>query len=186
MAKPPLDVRSLFPEIELLSDPALAVAVVEIWQELWQRSDYQNIEDVPVSTSIDYPQVRHAQAVVRGALALADAWEPLHGIRLDRDVLIAGALLIDVSKLVESTREGTGAPRHTDLGRLLPHATYAAHLALNRGVRLEVVHCILSHSPNGGKAPRTPEAQLLDWLDQADISAFGFDIWKRKVVHFQP
>lgn len=186
MVKPPLDVLALFPEIRQLSDPHLADAVVDIWQELWQRSDYRNIEDVPVSTSIDYPQIKHAQAVVRGALALADVWEPLHGIRFDRDVLIAGALLIDVSKLVESTRDGPSPARHTELGRLLPHATYAAHLALAKGVRLEIVHCVLSHSPNGGKPPRTVEAQMLDWLDQADISAFGFDIWSRKVVHFQP
>jgi hypothetical protein len=167
--KPPLPMRELFPEISLLASPRLGIQIEEIWQELWQMSSYQRLEDVPVSLTIDYPQVLHTQGVLRGALALADTWERLHGASLDRDVLIGGALLIDVSKLVESSRDAEGKPRRTEVGVPLP-----------------VVHCILSHSPNGGKAPQTREAQLIDWLDQADISAFGFDIWKRKVIHYQP
>ena len=186
MPKPQLPMRELFPEISLLASPQLGIQIEEIWQELWQMSSYQRIEDVPVSLTIDYPQVLHTQGVLRGALALADTWERLHGTSLDRDVLIGGALLIDVSKLVESSRDADGKLRRTEVGELLPHATYGAHLALARGVPLAIVHCILSHSPNGGKAPQTREAQLIDWLDQADISAFGFDIWKRKVIHYQP
>ncbi|MPZ28335.1 MAG: HD domain-containing protein [Micromonosporaceae bacterium] len=184
--KEAIDVPALFPELSRLRDPELKRQVVEIWQELWAMSSYQKLTDVPVSVKIDYPQVRHCRGVLTGALALADAWEPVHDVRLDRDVLIAGALLIDVSKLVETHRGPDGTAGYTELGRRLPHATYAAHLALAKGVRLDVVHCILSHSPSGGKAPQTPEAQLLDWLDQADISGFGFDIWSRKVVHYQP
>ncbi|WP_432826204.1 hypothetical protein [Dactylosporangium sp. CA-092794] len=184
--KETIDVGALFPELALIGDPALRDAVVEIWQELWAMSEYDRLLDVPVSVKIEYPQLRHAQGVAAAAVAVADAWERVHDIRLDRDVLIAGALLIDVSKLVETRRGPDGRATYTELGRSLPHATYAAHAALNRGVRLDVVHCILSHSPNGGKAPHTVEAQLLDWLDQADISAFGFDIWTRKVMHYQP
>ena len=185
-AKEILDLDGLFPELGQIADPSLRRAVVEIWDELWAMSEYERLLDVPVSVKIDYPQVRHAQGVVAAAVAVADVWERVHGVELDRDVLIAGALLIDVSKLVETRRGPDGKATYTELGRALPHATYAAHAALNRGVRLDIVHCILSHSPNGGKAPHTVEAQILDWLDQADISAFGFDIWTRKVMHYQP
>lgn len=181
-----IDVAALFPELALIADAGLRAAVVEIWDELWAMSEYDRLLDVPVSVKIDYPQLKHAQGVAAGAVAVADAWERVHGIRFDRDVLIAGALLIDVSKLVETRRGPDGKATYTELGRALPHATYAAHAALRRGVRLDVIHCILSHSPNGGKAPHSVEAQLLDWLDQADISAFGFDIWTRKVMHYQP
>lgn len=184
--KETLDLDALFPELALIADGSLRRAVVEIWHELWAMSEYDRLIDVPVSVKIDYPQLRHAQGVVGAAVAVAEVWERVHEVRLDRDVLIAGALLIDVSKLVETRRDPNGKATYTELGRALPHATYAAHAALNRGVRLDVVHCILSHSPNGGKAPHTVEAQILDWLDQADISAFGFDIWTRKVTHFQP
>lgn len=181
-----IDVEELFPELALLGDPALRTAIIEIWQELWALSDYDRLIDVPVSVKIDYPQLKHARGVVASAIAVADVWEREHGTKLDRDVLIAGALLIDVSKLVETRRDSDGEIGYTELGKALPHATYAAHAALNKGVRMDVIHCILSHSPNGGKAPQTVEAQILDWLDQADISAFGFHIWARKVTHYQP
>lgn len=184
--KEKLDLPALFPELDAISDPALRSAVVDIWEDLWARSDYDRLSDVPVSVKIDYPQVKHAQGVAAAALAVVDVWERVHGVRIDRDVLIAGALLIDVSKLVETRRSEDGGIGYTELGKSLPHATFAAHAALERGVRLDVIHCILSHSPNGGKAPNTVEAQILDWLDQADISAFGFHIWARKVTHYQP
>jgi len=184
--KQPLDLDALFPELSQIRDVGLREAVVAIWQELWQRSAYQRIDDVPVSSSIDYPQVKHARGVLRAALAVAPIWEEVHGVHFDRDVLIAGALLMDVSKMVESGRDAGGKPAKTEVGRLLPHATLAAHLAMQHGVPLPVVHVITCHSPNGGKAPATHEAELLDSLDQADIAAFGHTIWTRKVMHWQP
>jgi hypothetical protein len=184
--KQPLDLDALFPELALLSESSLRLAVEEIWQHLWRDSAHERLEDVPVSTKIDYPQIKHCQAIVKVALAAADALEQVHDTRFDRDTLIAAALLMDVSKLVETQPGPDGGVVASDLGRLLPHALYAAHLALGSGVPLPVVHVISAHSPNGGKAPVTPEAQLLDWVDQLDISGFGHDIWTRKVVHFQP
>jgi hypothetical protein len=184
--KQPLDLDALFPELALLAESSLRRAVEEIWQQLWLESPHARLEDVPVSTRIHYPQIKHCQAIVKVALAAADALEQVHDTRFDRDTLIAAALLMDVSKLVETRPGPDGGVVATDLGRLLPHALYAAHLALDRGVPLAVVHVISAHSPNGGKAPVTAEARLLDWVDQLDITGFGHEIWTRKVVHFQP
>jgi hypothetical protein len=184
--RPPLDLDALFPELALVSDASLREAIVAIWQQLWQESPHARLEDVPVSTKIAYPQIKHCQAIVKVALAAAAALEQVHETRFDRDVLIAGALLMDASKLVETRPGSDGTVVASDLGRLLPHALYAAHLALEHDVPLAVVHVISAHSPNGGKAPATAEARLLDWVDQLDISAFGAEIWARKVVHYQP
>jgi hypothetical protein len=186
MSKQRLDLGALFPELMEISDPTLRQSVAEIWDELWTMSAYERLEDVRVSLKIDYEQLKHTQGVLRAALACADVWSEVHGVLLDRDTLIAGALLMDASKLVETEPDPRGGHRASSIGTNLPHATYVAHLALARGVPLDVVHVITCHSPNGGKAPRTLEARLLDWLDQADISAFGFEIWTRKVHHFQP
>jgi hypothetical protein len=185
-AKQPLDLQALFPELAAIGDARLRAAVHTIWQEFWQQSEFAELEAVPVSQKIDYPQIRHCQGIVKAALAVADVWESVHKVRFDRDVLIAGALLMDVSKLVETRPGRTSKYESTDIGRALPHAFYAAHRALDLGVPLPIVHIITAHSPNGGKAPATPECRLLDWIDQADISAFGHHIWTRKVMHFQP
>jgi hypothetical protein len=186
VSKEAINVRALFPELELIGDAALKDSVIEIWEEIWALSEYERLEDVRVSLKIDYPQIKHCQGIVRGAVALAPVWEQVHGVHFDRDVLVAAALLMDVSKLVETKPKSGGGNEQTELGRALPHAVYAAHLALQKGLPLSIVHVLTAHSPNGGKAPNTPEAHLLDWIDQADISAFGFDIWRRKVVHYQP
>lgn len=184
--KETLNLVEVFPELELIADADLRAAVGAVWQELWAQSPYDCLEDVPTSTKIQYPQVKHLRGIVKGALALAAVWEEVHGAVIDRDVLIAGALLMDVSKLVETEPGPDGRPVPTTIGRALPHAVYGAHVALACGVPLAVVHIMTAHSPNGGKSPMGIEAHLLDWVDQADISAFGHDIWTRRVVHYQP
>lgn len=184
--KEELDLAVLFPELQLIVDADLRAAVAAVWNELWAQSSYDRLEDVPTSTKIPYPQVKHCQGIAKGALALAEVWEGVHGVVVDRDVLIAGALLMDVSKLVETEPGPEGRPVPTAIGRALPHAVYGAHVALGFGVPLAVVHIMTAHSPNGGKSPASLEAHLLDWVDQADISGFGHDIWARRVVHYQP
>jgi hypothetical protein len=177
-----LDTSALFPQLALVTDGRLRDDVDAIWQELWRMSSFTAIEDVWVDPAIEYPQIRHQQALVRTALELAATYEQLHGTTYDRDVLIAGALLADVSKLVEFELVDGRCVR-SPLGSRLPHATYAVHMALARGVALEVVHIIASHSPFSPTRPATREAQLVYWLDQADLTAFGDPIWTRRVTH---
>lgn len=180
--KEPLATRQLFPELALVTDRVLRDHVDDIWQELWNLSPFTAIEDVWVDPAIEYPQIRHQQALVRTTVELATTYEELHGTRYDHDVLIAGALLADVSKLVEF-EPVDGRCVRSALGRQLPHATYAVHLALARGLPLEVVHVIASHSPFSPTTPASREAQLVYWLDQADLTAFGDPIWTRRVAH---
>lgn len=182
MAKNPLDVVALFPEIDLIEDEALKGKVIDAWRRLWQESGFEKIEDVPVMPSLPYPHLKHQQAYLKCIVAVAGIFHAVHGTDYQMDYLIAGAALADASKLVEYQREGEGYGL-TELGRTLPHAAYGAHLALEMGLPLPVVHMIATHSPNSGMAPSTPEAQLLHWLDQADIVGFGYDAWKRIVIH---
>lgn len=181
----PAELRHHFPEIDLIADPALRRGVEEIWAELWRQSEYARLEDVPVSLTVPYSQLKHTQAVVRMSLAVADITRAVHGTVVDRDVLVAAALLMDASKLVEY-RPGSDGNERTIIGSRLPHGTSTASLALARGLPVDVVHVVLAHSPNGGKSPATVEAHILDWLDQLDLNAFGADLWSRQVVHLQP
>lgn len=177
--------HEIVPEIDQIGDVALRDAVVAIWDRVCEESPWDDIEGVPVSMKIRYPQVRHTQGVVRGVLALADVWREVHGVEVDRDHLIAAAVLIDVGKLVEMAPTPDGVER-TPLGNLLSHASYVLHLGLLHEVPLEVLHIVATHSPNGGKEPATLEAKLIDRVDQADLDAFCPDVWTRRVVHYQP
>ena len=188
VSRQPLDMATLFPELDLIGDGVLREKVVAIWQQLWAESSFERIEDVPVMPSLPYPHLKHQQGYLKCVVAVARIFEEVHGPRYEMDHLIAGALLADASKLVEYRRAGDGYGL-TELGRSLPHAIYGAHLALAAGLPLPIVHMIATHSPNSGMAPATAEAQLLHWLDQADIAGFGHDVWRRQVIHsmaFQP
>ncbi|MFN8535412.1 MAG: HD domain-containing protein [Dehalococcoidia bacterium] len=184
MAKPPLDLPALFPEICRIADPAIRDGVEQVWQRLWQESAFERLEDVPVSPGrIPVSQYGHFRAVPKLVVACAEIWRDVHGTAINLDVLIAAALLVDVAKIVENEPKDGGPPGKSALGKRLPHGLYAAHVALEVGLPLDVIHIIMSHSPNSGKAPDSLEGQLIHWLDQADVAALGFDIWKREVVH---
>lgn len=104
--------------------------------------------------------------------------------RLNRDVLITGALLHDFAKLDEMTH-GLRAGEYTDNGMLIGHVAYGAariiHLTLDwpEPMRNHLAHLILSHHerPEHGaaKVPATPEAVVLAHADAISAHvAIGF------------
>lgn len=104
--------------------------------------------------------------------------------RLNRDILITGALLHDFAKLDEMTH-GLRAGEYTDNGMLIGHVAYGAariiHLTLDwpEAMRNHLTHLILSHHerPEHGaaKVPATPEAVVLAHADAISAHiAIGF------------
>lgn len=180
MTREKLDLSGIFPELELISDPSLRRAVESVWQELWRDSAFERIEDVPSSTEIPYSHVRHNQAVVALALAAADVFERVHAVRVDRDSLIAAALLQDVSKLVEY-RPGEDGAELTQLGLDFPHAFWGAHIALKHGVPASVSQIILTHTPHSAVFPTSLEGKILYYVDQLDVIAIYRDRWRKEL-----
>lgn len=186
MAREALPVRQLFPEINEISDTDLADRVVRVWDRLWQEGNWDDIHDLPVAPAIPRPHLEHAQAVLTAAVAVSEIFERAHGVKFDKDMLIAGAVLQDVSKLVEY-EPVTGGPPYSaqlsELGRDLQHAVYAAHAALDEGVPVRLAHMILAHSPQSAMAPKTKEVKLLHHIDQADVAwVHDRDVFKRTVM----
>src|ERR1700674_3202544 len=144
--KMPLDFPSLFPEVELIRDPDLRSGVEAVWQELWQASELESVHDLVASPEFPYPHIPHNRAVVQMALAVASTFERFHSVTVDRDLLVAAALLQDASKLVEFIRDGDTVTS-SELGRQYPHAFWAAHVALKHGLPDDVCHIIIHHTP---------------------------------------
>lgn len=161
MTKPPLDFPRLFPEVALIPEPQLRDAVEAVWQELWQASSWQSVDEVPSSPDFPYPHVKHNRAVLTMALAVADAFEQFHGVTVDRGVLIAAGLLQDASKLVEYRRAADGAVTYTELGATYPHGFWAAHVALQHGVPDAICNIILDHTPQSARFPASLEGKIL-------------------------
>ena len=177
--KKPLNVADLFPEIEQIGSETLRAQVAAVWEELWQASEWDQIDRLPTSPEIPYPHVPHNRAVVAMALAVADAYERFHNVRVDRDVLIAAGLLQDASKLVEMRPAPDGKAAWSEMGRRYPHGFWAAHIALRHGVPDAIGHIILTHTPLAPRFPESLEGKILYYVDQLDVLAFHRDRWRK-------
>lgn len=123
--------------------------------------------------------LEHSLAVA----ALADAIVPLYP-GLNRDLLVAGALLHDVGKVREMTY--LRSFDYTDEGKLLGHITIGVEMIHEKvsameGFPLETAmllkHMILSHHGQyefgSPKRPKTIEATILNYLDDLDSKING-------------
>jgi len=123
--------------------------------------------------------LEHSLAVA----ALVDAMVPLYE-GLDRDLLIAGALLHDVGKVREMTY--TRSFDYSDEGKLLGHITIGVEMIHERIMAIAdfppelgmlLKHMLLSHHGQyeygSPKRPKTVEATVLSYLDDLDSKING-------------
>ena len=169
-------IRRVFPEIEMIKNKELAQKVVEVWAEVWHESAWAKIEDVPKNPSrdADLKLVPHTRGTIRLAIAMAESVLEFHGVGVDMDVVIAGALLHDVDKLLGyGPVGGTGAK--TRFGKLLPHGVYGGYKMLAKGMPMDLVHLVVSHSSNAtNTVPITLEGIIVRNVDHSDSEAMHY------------
>lgn len=180
--KEPLDVAALYPQLGDIVDAKLREAVVEVMQELWRLAPWNKIADVPTSAEIKYPNLPHTQCIVELVIAVADAFEKHHGTKINRDYLIASAILQDASKVVEYQPDPNGGATHTEIGRNYVHGFWCAHLATMKGIPHEICHIILTHGSQSPRFPSTIEGKILYYVDQLDVIAIHGDRWKKTIT----
>ena len=78
----------------------------------------------------------------------------------ERDVLIAGALLHDVGKLLEYARNAEGRFVMSDYGLKLRHPVSGAMLAQKHGLPEHVLHIIAVHASEGNVTVTVAESAL--------------------------
>lgn len=174
------------PLINRIGDSKLRELVIEVWAKLWRESGYRNVNEFPNYLSGingDETLVRHTNAVVKMAEAIAKEFQQAYGINLNYDILLAEALLHDVDKLVLYERQGD-CVQLTELGRKVTHGEYGALVAEQVGLPQEVVNIIASHSPILRKAlPATIEAVLVASCDEANFQSYrlmmGEGLWRK-------
>lgn len=165
-------IRDLLPEAEWIHDSWLRSAVLSIWGEAVAEGgwdDPMRCPKHPVDTPAT-PLIDHVRSVTRQAVAVADIVADQYGIAIDRDTLIAGALLHDVSKLVESepTEAQSGQARKSKLGGLFQHGVLGAFKAWARELPPEVIHIIITHTDQSRLAPKTVEGIIVHYVDYCD------------------
>ena len=87
---------------------------------------------------------------------------------LNMDFVIAGGLLHDVGKLLEYEKRG-GKVVKSKGGELVRHPVSGYGLTRETNLPLEVSHIVISHSDEGEKVKRIPEAILIHHCDFIDF-----------------
>ena len=89
-----------------------------------------------------------------------------HGeLPVNMDVLISGAILADVGKLLEYVLDDNGKAIQGNYGKYLRHPFSGVSLAEEAGVPAEVCHIIATHAGEGNMVKRTTEAYLVHHAD---------------------
>jgi putative nucleotidyltransferase with HDIG domain len=156
-------VRELFPELEQISDAGLRQKVLKTWLEAWKASHYDRVEQTPFLHGIltEINNVEHTRAVTAMCVQFAKIIGEFHGIEVNMDYLIAGAILHDVGKLFEY------CDTPSELGQLFRHPLSGIYVAAREDLPLEVLHIIGNHSLEGELIKRTPEAAIVHHMDFA-------------------
>ena len=117
----------VFPEIVMISDKELQKKVVETYDEALKTGGWQlnDIDTIPFTllipdTVISYRT--HVRTVTRMSMKAYEEWE-VYGekFKLNKDYLLAGALLHDVGKLIEYEKTADGKTQKSQLGKNLRH-----------------------------------------------------------------
>jgi 7,8-dihydroneopterin 2',3'-cyclic phosphate phosphodiesterase len=100
----------------------------------------------------------HTTVVTEACIKIAELIEKRLGVKVDKDILIAGALLHDIMKVYEFKN---GKPT----GILLDHSALALAELYKRDFPQEVLHLVISHAAPSTNPPRTLEAVILHYVD---------------------
>ena len=169
-------VARLWPEIQWIEKPKLREQVTQTWIKALERSPLtpEDLNDIPFTLLV--PNCRttfmeHKRCVVHIARRAAEAMREFMGnaLKINMDVVIAGAILADVGKLLEYELDPDGKSRQSERGEALRHPFTGVALALECGVPDEVCHIIAAHAAEGDLVKRTTEAYI---VHHADFMAF--------------
>lgn len=169
-------VLRLLPEIADIRDKETQDKVIACWEEAiqfrgWTEELLRNIPFTLLAENVKITFIDHVRAVCRMCIAVDDVLNELHGPNktpINRDYLIAGALLADVGKLLEFEIVN-GKPIKSSYGKHIRHPFSGVGLAFKHGLPSEVMHIIATHSKEGAGEKRSPESIVFHHCDFIDF-----------------
>ena len=177
-------VAELFPDLMTIRDAALRDKVAAVWNEAlatgcggkgWTFDEIRAIPFTLLAGKIDMRFVEHLNSCVKQCIAIERVLSEVFGDRVpvNHDVLVAGALLADVGKMLEFDKNEKGEVVKGRYGDMLRHPFSGVALCYKHGIPPEVMHIIATHSHEGDKVERTIESWIFHHADFID-----FDIAK--------
>lgn len=171
-------VKKIWPEIDWINDKIVKDKVLDCWVYAIENSvlTAEDLEVIPFSLLIKDCNVsfmNHKRTCVQLAVDIAKRMKENFGdsIQINMDHLIAGAILIDVGKLIEYDKvDGKLTTSHT--GKLLRHPFSGVAIADRFGLPPEVLHIIAYHSKEGDLGKRSVESIIVHHADFVSFEPF--------------
>ena len=169
-------VLRLLPEIKQIKDADLQAKVTACWDEAiefrgWSEELLRNMPFTLLAENVKITFIDHVRAVCKMCIACDEVLDEVHAERktkVNRDYLIAGALLADVGKLLEFEIVN-GQPVKSDYGKHIRHPFSGVGLAFKHGLPSEVMHVIATHSKEGAGEKRLAESIIFHHADFIDF-----------------
>jgi putative nucleotidyltransferase with HDIG domain len=173
------DIEELFhKQLSSIENATTRDQTVATWVEAARLGGWKSVDDLKampftlLTNTHGISLVDHTIAVTEGALALARAQANAYAhmpYEVNTDRLIAGGLLHDVGKLVETERDEKGGFRKSRKGMYARHPISGAIIAARCGMSDDIVNTIACHAKEGDGAQKVLETVL---IHQADFATF--------------
>ena len=166
-------VLDLWPELNWIVDEDLKHKTAKTWELALERSvlTTDDLNTIPFTllcgSDLKVSFMSHKRAVVHIARNSGIKMNEFFKDELpvNMDVLIAGAILADVGKLLEYELDENGKSFQGMYGKYLRHPFSGVSLAEECGVPAEVCHIIATHAGEGDMVKRTTEAYVVHHAD---------------------
>jgi putative nucleotidyltransferase with HDIG domain len=166
------EVERIWPELEWITDAELRERTARCWERAFELSPLSpaELERVPFTLKVPGCPVSfmdHKRLVVHVSRDSALKIREFFGdtLPVDLDVVIAGAILADVGKLLEYEGDGAGGSRQSARGKYLRHPFTGVALAMECGLPDAVSHIVATHAGEGDMVARTTEAWIVHHAD---------------------
>ncbi len=171
-------IKELWPELLWIKDQDLREKTAQTWELALERSilTINDLNSIPFTLLVPGLKVSfmaHKRCVVHIARDAGEKSNQFFGADLpvNMDVLIAGAILADVGKLLEYEMKD-GKAVQGNYGKFLRHPFSGVSLAESCGVPAEVCHIIATHAGEGDMVKRTTEAYIVHHADFMTFDPF--------------
>jgi len=171
-------VLGIWPEINWIKDEELREKTLAAWVFAIENSVLtpEDLEVIPFSLLIKDCQVsfmNHKRTCVQLAVDIAKRMQDNFGdeIKIDMDLLISGAILIDIGKLLEYEMVD-GKLATSNAGKIVRHPFSGVGIAARFDLPAEVQHIIGTHSKEGDLGYRTVESIIVHHADFVSFEPF--------------
>ena len=167
------EVKKLWPELSWIRNIELQEKTGKTWDLALSKSVLtpENLDEIPFTLlcgpDLKVSFMEHKRCVVHIAKESGEKINSFLGDELpvDMDILIAGAILADVGKLLEYVLDENGKAIQGSYGKYLRHPFSGVSLAEECGLPPEVCHIIASHAQEGDLVKRSAEAYIVHHAD---------------------